>query len=73
VADLAYESLYYYYDSNHINNSPYRRDIPIKQKKIQEMLREAGFNSLGFELKHTLRPLLATHAQYCLPSTKIYD
>jgi hypothetical protein len=35
VADLAYECIYYYFDSTSINNSPYRYDSNLKQKKVR--------------------------------------
>lgn len=73
VADLAYECLYYHFDSPSITNAPYRRDADLRQKKLLEVLRDGGFNSLGYELKLVLKPLIFTHAGYVPPSSQIYD
>ena len=56
-----------------MSNLPYQRSIDLKQKKVFELLREGGFNSLGYELGKTLKPHVVEHWSYGLPKTRIYQ
>jgi len=38
-----------------------------------EMLREGGFNCLGYELNSTLKPIVFKYSNYYFPNSKIYD
>lgn len=48
IGDLAFESVYFSHDQGNINNSPYRRPADLRHKKLLEVLREGGFNTLGY-------------------------
>jgi hypothetical protein len=73
IGDLAFESVYFSHDFGTINNSPYRKSVDLRHKKLLELLREGGFNSLGYELSTTLKPIIFQFANYVLPSSKIYE
>ena len=40
--------MYFSHDTGLMDNSPYRKESNLRQKKIYELLREGGFNTLGF-------------------------
>lgn len=67
VGDLCFEILYFSYDVLALNNSPYRREVDLKGKKLLEVLREGGFSRLGFQLRTVLKPLLFEHRDHVLP------
>jgi hypothetical protein len=48
LGDLCFEVLHFSYDAVGLNNSPYRREVDLKGKKLVEVLREGGFSRLGF-------------------------
>jgi hypothetical protein len=73
IGDIAFEVLYYSYDSIYLNNSPYRREQDLKQKKLLEILREGGFSRLGFELKEILKPLFFKYCNHNFPQARIYE
>jgi hypothetical protein len=73
LGDLAFEALYFSHDQGGISNSPYCREIDLRQKKVLELLREGGFSSLGFELRNSLKPHILEHGGYALPASRIYE
>lgn len=50
IGDLAFETVYFQHDIGIINHSPYIKtgSGDLRQKKLLELLREGGFNSLGY-------------------------
>ena len=73
LGDLAFECLYFTSDNGGIDNSPYRQENTIRQKKVFDLLREGGFNTLGYELRLILKPHIIEYSTYKLPPTRIYE
>ena len=73
LGDLAFQVMYFSHDTGLMDNSPYRKESNLRQKKIYELLREGGFNTLGFQLRSVLKPHIIEHSNYKLPSARVYE